>query len=175
MILALTCMFALFLLFGLWRTTVRTRELSLPTWQELAARLQPVPREAIRELAMEHLEPGTAGFARGHIETWDMLGGVEGLKRMKENADVLIALASYAQRWNRDESVIVAERMRRDCQTLRRAVVGMGIGLTLGYGQARVLAYVHEAASSYHLMRERLLALYKSSHAGIYPALVDSV
>jgi hypothetical protein len=30
---------------------------------------------------------------------------------------------------------------------------------------------VHEAASAYYLMRQRLLALYETSHAGLYPAL----
>ncbi len=171
----LICTFALFLLFGLWRATIQSRQLSQPTWQEIAARLQPVSKDGIRALALDYLEPAVAISDRSYEEIWDMVGGVEGLKRMKENAEVLIALASYAQRWNHDESVIVAERMRRDGQALRRAVVGFGFAITCGYGRARVLAYVHEAASSYHLMRERLLALYQHSHAGLYPALQDSV
>ena len=171
----LLCTFALFLLFGLWRASIRSRQLSLPTWHEIVGRLQPVSKDGIRALAMDHLEPAVATSSRSHEEIWNMIGGVEGLKRMKENAEVLIALASYAQCWNHDESVIVAERMRRDGQALRRAVIGLGLGMTCGYGRARVLAYVLEAASSYHLMRERLLALYKNNHAGIYPTLLESV
>lgn len=34
---------------------------------------------------------------------------------------------------------------------------------------------VQEAASAYWLMRERLLALYQTSHAGRYPRLVDAL
>jgi len=30
-------------------------------------------------------------------EMWNLLGGLEGLKRMQENATVLIALAAYAE------------------------------------------------------------------------------
>jgi hypothetical protein len=54
---------------------------------------------------------------------------------------------------------------------LRRAVVGIGLGMTCGYGKGRVPPYVHEAASAYYLMRLRLLALYQTSHAGRYPTL----
>jgi hypothetical protein len=57
---------------------------------------------------------------------------------MRANSDVLIALATYAQRWNLDEGLVVAERMRRDGMALRRAVVGIGLGMTCGYGKRRV-------------------------------------
>jgi hypothetical protein len=33
--------------------------------------------------------------------------------------------------------------------------------------------HLHEAASSYYLMRQRLLALYQTSHAGLYPRLAE--
>jgi hypothetical protein len=42
-----------------------------------------------------------------------MIGGLKGIQR-KNNADVLIAFAVFAERWNFHEGVIVAERMRRD-------------------------------------------------------------
>ena len=88
---------------------------------------------------------------------------------MRANSDVLVALATYAQRWNL-EGLVVAERMRRDGLALRRAVVGIGLGMTCGYGKRRVSSYVHEAASAYYLMRLRLLALYETSHAARYPS-----
>ena len=166
---------ALILVLGLWRSTIKSRRLSLLTWNELAGKLQPVHRDGIRRLALEHLEPAVADAGRRPDEIWEMVGGIDGLTRMRENADVLIALASYAQRWSNDESVLVAERMRRDGLALRRAVVGLGIGVTCGYGGARASAYVHEAATSYWLMRERLLALYKISHGGIHPILEDAL
>ena len=48
-----------------------------------------------------------------------MLGGREGLRRMRENAKLMLILAAHAQQWNFDEGVIVTERMRRDAVRLR--------------------------------------------------------
>ena len=55
-------------------------------------------------------------------EIWESLGGYEGLTKMRENAEIMLALAAYAQRWNFTEAVIVTERMRLDAALLRRAV-----------------------------------------------------
>jgi hypothetical protein len=43
----------------------------------------------------------------------------------------------------------------------------------IGVKQVRIPFYLHEAASSYYLMRQRLLALYQTNHAGLYPRLVE--
>jgi hypothetical protein len=50
---------------------------------------------------------------------------------------------------------------------LRRAVVGIGLGMTCGYGKGRVASYVHEAASAYYLMRLRLLASIRRATRGV--------
>jgi hypothetical protein len=94
---------------------------------------------------------------------------------MRANSDVLIALAAYDQRWNYDEGLAVAERMRRDRMALRRAVVGIGLGMTCGYGKARVPSYMHEATSAYCLMRLRLLAFYRVSYSARYSNLANAV
>ena len=104
-----------------------------------------------------------------------MIGEAEGLKRMHANAEVLIALAGYAQRWNFHESVIVAERMRQDGLALRRAVHLTTFSMIFGYARHRSPFYLQQAASSYDLMRERLLALYETSHAGRYSALAAAL
>jgi len=159
------------LLVSLRRSNAKSRRLSLPTWREIATQLQPTQNAGIKALALDYMELQTSGNTRTYAEIWDMVGGAEGLTRMKENSEVLIALASYAERWNHDDSIMATERMRHDARALRRAVVGLGIGLTCGYGRARVLTYVHEAATSYHLMRERLLSLYKTNDGEIRPSL----
>jgi hypothetical protein len=126
-------------------------------------------------VAVEYLNPGKLQIESEPDDSWNMIGRAEGLSRMRANSDVLIALATYAQRWNLDEGLVVAERMRRDGMALRRAVVGIGLGMTCGYGKRRVSSYVHEAASAYYLMRLRLLALYETSHAGRYPILAAAL
>ena len=106
---------------------------------------------------------------------WARIGGAEGLKKMRANVDVLIALAAYAQRWNGAEGIAVTEQMRCDAMTLKRAVVGIGLGMIFGYGKKRVPFYVQESIRAYHLMRQRLLMLYDLTHAGLYPRLLNAV
>lgn len=166
---------ATFLLAGLVRAQRRARQLSFLTWKELVAQIQPVKNEGITALALDYLQPADTQTGRPAEEMWDLVGGAEGLTRMKNNADVLIALASYAQSWNLIESNVVAARMRRDGLALRRAVVGLGLGVTCGYGSHRGPEYLHEAASSYYLMRKRLLSLYKNNHGSLYTTLGDFV
>ena len=147
----------------------------LRTWADLAGQLNPVPLENIFALAQDYLQPTGLVVARTNTEVWRMLEGAKGLARMKKNAQILIALASYAQRWNPEDGTIVAERMRHDGLNLARAVLNLSLAMTCGYGKARVIAYATEAAGSYQLMRQRLLTLYKNNHGGIYPVLADSV
>jgi len=165
----------LVLFLGLIRTQVSTSQLSSLKWEDLIARLQPVEREGITAMAVEHLHPGPSQLGKAADEMWKMIGGAKGLARMRANADVLIALAAHAQAWNLEEGVIVAERMRRDGLALRRAVVGVGLGMTCGYGKGRAASYIREAASAYYLMQLRLLALYEASHAARYSSLAAAL
>jgi hypothetical protein len=63
--------------------------------------------------------------------------------------------------------------MRRDGLQLRRAVTRIMLETFIGVKQVRIPFYLHEAASSYYLMRQRLLALYQTNHAGLHPRLVE--
>jgi hypothetical protein len=165
----------IFLALGLVRTQVYARRLADLNWEDLLTKLEPVETDGITALAVEYLNPGNSRMGIKPDDIWNMIGQAEGLSRMRANSDVLIALATYSQRWNLNEGAIVAEQMRRDGMALRRAVVGIGLGMTCGYGKGRVPSYVHEAASAYYLMRLRLLALYKTSHGGRYPTLAAAL
>jgi hypothetical protein len=165
----------IFLAVGLVRTQWSARRLSELNWEDLLTKLKPVETDGITAVAVEYLNPEKFQVEMKENDIWSMIGGAEGLTRMRANSDVLIALATYAQRWNLNEGATVAEQMRRDGMALRRAVVGIGLGMTCGYGKGRVPSYVHEAASAYYLMRLRLLTLYKTSHAGRYPSLAAAL
>ena len=164
-----------FLVIGLWRSQNTARSLSRLSWEELVARLAPVGGDGITAVALEYLQPAKGQLGMEPGELWTQMGGSEGLARMRANAEVLIALAAFAQRWNFHEGVIVAERMRHDGMALRRAARGVTLGVRWGIGKARGAFYLHEAASAYYLMRQRLLALYETSHAGRYPALAAAL
>ncbi len=167
--------FFLFLTVGIIRTQVSAKRLGELSWEDLLTKLEPVATDGITAVAVEYLNPGDIHLRIRLDNTWNMIGRAEGLSRMRANSDVLIALATYAQRWNLDEGLAVAERMRRDGMALRRAVVGIGLGMTCGYGRRRVSSYVHEAASAYYLMRLRLLVLYETNHAARYASLVAAL
>jgi hypothetical protein len=163
------------LFLGLLRTQVAAKQLASLKWEDLIARLEPVESEGIAAMAIEHLFPGPSQLGTDASHMWKAIGGAKGLARMRANADVLIALAAHAQEWNPEEGGIVAERMRRDGLALRRAVIGISLGMTCGYGKGRAASYIREAACAYYLMRLRLLTLYEASHAARYPSLAAAL
>src|ERR1700735_5137382 len=93
------------------------------TWECLIAKILPVTSSSgIVVVAMDNLQPGSNQIELEPEDMWRMLGGVDGLATMQRNAETLIALAAYVQRWNYTEATVVAERMRRDAMQLKRAI-----------------------------------------------------
>jgi hypothetical protein len=164
-----------FLGYALIRARLKASRLSRMSWEDLVARLEPVRSAGIARVARDYLEPSKRQIDLEPFHIWEMVGEEEGLRRMRANAEILIALAGYAQRWNFDESVVVAERMRRDGVALRRAVFELSLGVALGDTRTRGPFSVQEAAGAYYLMRQRLLALYETSHAGRYEQLAAAM
>jgi hypothetical protein len=147
------------------------------SWQDLVSQLKRIEFQRVTSVARDYLEPKEGQISLEPTDMWLMLGGREGLHRMRDNARLMLLLAAHAQQWNFDEGVIVTERMRRDALRLRRAVRRIEIALafhTVLRGSATLVPFhLHEAASSYYLMRQRLLALYQTSHSGLYPRLAE--
>ncbi len=156
-------------------------KLARGTWQDLVLKLQHLNLDGVTTVARDFLEPRPSQIQLEPGQMWELVGGYRGLRKMRANAEVMLALASYTKRWNFDESVIVSERMRRDATALHRAIrrvelrrIGelKNIYRLLPHHFHMMTPFdVHQAASSYYLMRQRLLALYETSHAGLYPAL----
>jgi hypothetical protein len=145
------------------------------TWDEIVAALQPVAFDQVSSVALDYLDPREGQIELEPRDLWLLLGGKEGLRRMRENARLMLLLAAHAQRWNFEEGVIVTERMRRDALRLQRSVRRVELALRFHAVLRRSTAFIpfnlHEAASAYYLMRQRLLALYQTSHSGLYPKL----
>ena len=147
------------------------------SWQDLVSQLRRIEFERVTSVARDYLEPREGQISLEPTDMWLMLGGRDGLRRMRENAKLMLLIAAHAQQWNFDEGVIVTERMRRDAVRLHSAIRRIELALTFHLVMRRsstlIPFYLHEAASSYYLMRQRLLALYQTSHAGLYPRLVE--
>ena len=172
----LWCSFlVVFLVVVVARSHVKNNRLSKLGWNELLMRVQPVSIDGISAVALDYLHPVMGQLQVGPGDLWLMIGGDEGVRRMYDNAQIMIALAGYAQRWNPLESAVVAERMRRDAVALRRATLRLALG-ALGRRSKLLSRFdLHEAAAAYYLMRQRLLALYETSHAARYPLLLAAV
>lgn len=144
-------------------------------WQDLLARLQQVNVEGVTTVALDYLNPQQNQTAIQPRAIWNLVGDYEGLRRMRSNADLMLALAAHARHWNFEEAAIVGERMRRDGLRLRRALLKIEAGFLpfsfLRKFYVRTPFQIQEAAAAYYLMRQRLLALYAASHSGRYPSL----
>jgi len=149
----------LIVVFGVMRNLRRSKVNSHITIEELVRRLRPVP-DGLTTLALHHLHPAASTVALDNETVWTMIEGTEGLTSMKENTQVLLAMVSYAQHWDPLGSIEVAKQMRRDALALHRAIIGIGLGLPGVHCSSQVRICVHEAASAYYLMRQRLLVFY---------------
>jgi hypothetical protein len=159
-----------------WRTSRKTAERD---WHDLVAGLRPVDFAGVSTVAVDYLTPHRGQIDLEPDKIWEFLGGYEGLKRMRENAEIMLALAAWAQMWNFEEAVIVTERMRHDAALLRRAVRRVELGMIpariLRHFRITLPLHAQEASSAYYLMRQRLLSLYETSHVSRYPALAASL
>ena len=145
----------------------------------LLASLQPVDLDGVSCVAKDFLEPHRGQISMQPEVIWHLLGGDLGLRRMRANADLLLAIAALASQWNDEEGIIVTERMRRDALRLRSAVrqirLGMLSQMVTGHHWVSVPFQLQEAASAYYLMRQRLLALYETSHIALLPQVTQAV
>src|ERR1700751_4548463 len=175
MIIVLLVSFLVLLSCGLVYTQISASRLRSTTWEDLVSRMQPMHARGLEIVALDNLQPKANQIQLEPEHLWGLIGGLEGLRRMRKNADLLIALAAYVQRWNFEEGVIVAERMRHDAVQLKRAIFRLRFDMMIRRSQIRAPFYIHQAAASYYLMTKRLLALYETSHAGLLPRLAQAL
>lgn len=165
------------LLAAAMRTQISAIRVDRRSWTDLVSAIERIEFERVKSVARDYLDPQEGQIALEPTDMWLMLGGRDGLRRMRQNAKLMLVLAAHAQRWNFDEGVIVTERIRRDALRLQAAVRHIEMALLLHRVMRRsatlIPFHLHEAASSYYLMRQRLLALYQTSHAGLYPRLAE--
>lgn len=175
MIIVLLVSFLVLLAGGLVYTQIHASRLRSTTWEELVSRMEPMHARGLEIVALDNLQPKANQLQLEPEHLWGLIGGTEGLRRMRNNADLLIALAAYVQRWNFEEGVIVTERMRHDAVQVKRAIFRIRFEMLIRRSQLRAPFYIHQAASAYYLMTRRLIALYETSHAGLLPRLAEAL
>jgi hypothetical protein len=147
------------------------------SWTDLLARLSPVGRVGIEEVAAVFLLPSSEQLDSRSIESrlesrdiWDFIGGIEGLETMQRNAEVLIELACYVQRWNQEAS-LVAEQLRLDANQIKTSLAKIKASRRQGKLSTWFPIHATRAAAAYYLMTRRLYALYAISNEGLLAEL----
>ena len=169
-------LFVLLALFGsglgyLLYAGFKRRMVMSQSWDSILARVESVELDGIRRVAECYLNPDRHQLRIETDEMWRLLGGLEGINRLQKNADAMLELAIYAQRWNDTEGPVIAEMIRRDALRVRRSVTRFQLTYVLGFGFIKAPFYLQEAAAAYFLMRGRLLGVYENGHVGLIPRL----
>ncbi len=151
----------------------RARKLRSGNWDDLVAQIQPMHMRGLEIVALDHLNPGRDQLKLEPAEIWALVGGTEGLRRMEVNADLMVSLAAYVRRWNYEEAVIVAERIRHDAVQLKQALRKLRRASLSASNQIKAPFYIHQAAAAYYLMTKRLINLYKANQYMLYPRLAE--
>ena len=151
------------------------RRLMSRSWEEVLRAAEHVDFAGIRTVAQCYLQPDKDQLRVEPNEMWALLGGLDGINRMQNNAAAMLDLAVYAERWNDTEGPVIAEMIRRDAARLQSAVTRIQLTFFLGFGFVKTPFHVQEAAATYYLMRSRLLGLYANGHAGLVPQLAEAL
>ncbi len=157
------------------RFFLRRRAQQNTTWNTLVARIEPLNFADLETIAKAYLEPRANQLELQPQAMWRLLGGADGLPRLRRNAQVMLDLAIFVQRWNFEDATVVAEIMRRDAVRLQKAITQIEMAMLLRRHSLHIPFYIHEASAAYYLMRQRLFALYETSHVGLLPRLAQAL
>ncbi len=173
----LTLLLVLFVLaFGYqaWVISQR-RRLEAQSWEGLVASLRKIDASCLLEISDNYLHPGSKQLRIEPRVMWKAVGGIAGIGRLWENADVMLDLARYAERWDSSNGRVISEMMRRDAARIKRSLFIVQCSYILKRGMMRSPFHLQEAISSYCLMRGRLLGMYADAHVGRLQFLVEAL
>jgi hypothetical protein len=151
----------------------RSRQSAAASWEHLFASLTWIDRNNIAQVALDLVDESGRPKQSDEAATlepaqlWQLVGGLEGLKVLERNSEVLIELAFFVQRWY-PEALAVAERLRLDARELKWHVARLRGAAQKGNLQISFPFYAQRAVVTYYLMTRRLLSLYE---AGNFPML----
>jgi hypothetical protein len=147
---------------------VRARRTSASTWTDLLDKLVDVNRGNLAIVALDLVDedgnPRDSDMPELEPEKiWGLLGGMEGLKALESNCDVLIDLAAYVQVWY-PEALVVAEDLRRNAREIKWHIERLQGAAETGKLESSYPAYAQRVAATYYLMTKHVLALYETAN-----------
>lgn len=150
----------------------RLRRSSKRTWEELMNQIVPMDRQAIETVALDAVEP--SGERRsdehrrelGRKDIWDLLGGMEGIRRMENNSRVLIEMAAYLERWH-PEAAHTAEEIRLEARSLSWHTQWLHEAEKNHCLELHFHSYGQNAAIAYYTMVKKTITLFQHSEASL--------
>lgn len=144
-------------------TFVRRKGLiSAQNWHAIIARLAVIDRAKLALIAADLLRENERGDAAEREVMLDpgqiaeLIGGMEGLRLVEENCDVLVELACVVQE-NYPEAVVVAEQLRLNAREVKWHIERLRGAASRGKLEAVFPEYAQRAAATYYRMTETLL------------------
>ncbi len=146
------------------------------TWEALMKRIVPIDEKAIERVALDAVdasgEPKTEEHSRelGRKDIWKLLGGMDGINKIDNNARVIVEMAAYLERWH-PEAAETAEALRLEARRLEWHVGRLRaaeINKCLDY---HFHSYGQHAALSYYTMLKRVLALAQQNSGASFADL----
>jgi hypothetical protein len=152
--------------------TWRLRTSHRRTWEELISKLVSTNCQDIETVALDAVEP--SGERRsdalrrelGRKQIWDLLGGMEGIRRMENNSRVLVEIAAYLERWH-PEAADAAEEIRLEARSLDWQTRWLHEAEKNGCLELHFHSYGQNAAISYYAMARKTMALFQESEASL--------
>ena len=142
------------------------------SWEDLVASVEEVNLEGIRDIANMFLNPTKDQLRLEPPTMWRMIGGFKGMQQMRRNADAMLQLCVYAERWD-FKGAVISEMIRLDAINLNKAITRVERSVMFGLGKVRSHFAIMEVAAHYELMRRRVLGQYERTHAARLPLLVE--
>ena len=145
---------------------------------ELLDQLHPLAKAGLEVVAADMLDPTAEKIdprsdARLTCDmTWGLVGGIEGLRAMEKNAEILVDLAFCLHQWN-PELADVAEHLRLSGQDVRKEFRQIKRRMRWSTFNLTLSSRVQRAVGAYYLMAWRVIALAEMSNSPIAPRLTS--
>jgi hypothetical protein len=166
----------LFLTLVAWHFLFRVRQSSRLNWESIVQRLVWVDPKIVARIALDLVnESGQAEEAPGRerlepTRIWEMIGGLDGLEKLKANSRVLIDLATHLER-SYPDALVVAEELRLDARELEWHVGRLEGAAGTGNLEISFPFYAQRAIVAYYKMTRQVLALYEGKHSPFFAYL----
>jgi hypothetical protein len=163
-----------------WHFLLRARRSTQLNWESIVQRLVWVDPKIVAKIALDLVhEPGQADEASGReglepARIWEMIGGLEGLQKLKTNSQILIDLATHLQRWYPD-ALVVAEELRLDARELEWHIGRLEGAAGTGNLEISFPFYARCAIATYYRMTRQLLALYQGKNSPYFAELQKAI